>query len=214
MSPLVLAVVGLGIAAAQPPAVKVNPQQIGATRFAVVNIGLVFNNYEKAQVFKKELESTLQPYKVKAKTLQDRIADWEAQISRNPPAPKTEELRVKVRDAKRQLEDMSSEITRLIGKKQEDNLVQLWKEVQAGIHSYATQNGIEVVFGYGDPIEKELLGLFPSVNRKMQAMDLGSTVPLFVTPRAEIGDAVADLLNKQYRSQKNNTPKVPPIDLD
>ena len=89
----------------------------------------------------------------------------------------------KIINGKRQLEDMGRNIQAKLGAKQETNLVTLWKEVQMGIDAVAKDQKIDVVFGYGDPMEKNLLELFPNVNRKMQAMDLGSTVPLFLTPR-------------------------------
>src|ERR1700683_5591458 len=90
-----------------------------------------------------------------------------------------EEYHEKIIHAKRELEDMAADMSRLLGEKQQETLVSLWKEVQDGIKTYAEKNGIDIVFGYGDPMEKELLDRFPNVNRKMQAMDLGSTVPLF-----------------------------------
>jgi hypothetical protein len=42
----------------------------------------------------------------------------------------------------------------------------------------------------------------------MQAMDLGGTVPLFASQRADISYAVADLLNRRYEEElkKANRP--------
>ncbi len=76
MSPLVLAVIG--IAAAQPSEVKAEPQP--AVRVAVVNIGYVFNYYERAQLFKQELEATLQPYKDKAAKIAKNMNSWEGKV--------------------------------------------------------------------------------------------------------------------------------------
>jgi Skp family chaperone for outer membrane proteins len=216
MRHLLLAIIILGSAtasgSAQPVASKPEPP---ALRFAVVNVGHVFNEYDKAQAFKKGLEQSLAPFKEEAARINNDIKAWEAAIEKkNFGAVSKEEYEERIIEGKRRLEDMSRDIQKLHGKKQEQNLVILWKEVQAGIKTYAEQNNIDVVFGYGDPMDKELLDLFPNVNRKMQAMDLGSTVPLFVTPRAEIGDAVVKLLNTQYREQKKKQPRTPALDLD
>ena len=83
-----------------------------------------------------------------------------------------------------------------------------------GIKTVATHHKIDVVFGYGDPMEKELLDLFPNVNRKMQAMDTGSTIPLFVTPRADLSEEVVRNLNSWVRESKKETPKGPAIDFE
>lgn len=182
---------------------KDKPIPQGTVRVAVVNIGYVFNKYERAQAFKLELEKTLDPFKVKVKKMNAENENW-AQMLRNGDftAFGKEQLIAMIEKNQTDLEEMERNVKDLLGKKQEDNLVQLWKEVQGGIKTYAIQHKIELVFGYGDPMEKEMLDLFPNVNRKMQAMDLGSTVPLFMAPGTDIAEGVADLLNKQARAKK------------
>src|SRR5262249_21233390 len=113
----------------------------------------------------------------------------------------------KIIDAKRQLEDMSRDIQAQLGKKQEANLVTLWKNVQAAIKTHALEKNIDIVLAYGDPVDKALLDLFPNINRKMQAMDQGSTIPLFVSSRVDITDAVVELLNNGQPFKKIQ-PKV------
>ena len=48
-------------------------QAQAGTKVGVVNIGLVFNQYRRAQAFKADLEKTLEPFKAKAKKLTDEI---------------------------------------------------------------------------------------------------------------------------------------------
>ena len=64
-----------------------------------------------------------------------------------------------------------SKCARSWAKKSEDNLVALWAETQEAISDYATENGIELVFGFGEPLDKALSDRFPNINRKMNAMD-------------------------------------------
>ena len=214
MSPLFLAIVGITIAAA--PTQRNGRDQtppLGTTRIAVVNIGQVFNHYDRAKAFKADLEKTLKPFKDEANRITKNSAKWKAAIDNMDfQAATKEEYEEKIINAKRQLEDMSRKIQVELGAKQEQNLVTLWKEVQIGIKTVATHHKVDVVFGYGDPIEKELLDLFPNVNRKMQAMDLGSTVPLFTSPRADISDEVVRNLNRWVREPKKDEPR-PPIDF-
>ena len=166
------------------------------TKIAVVNIGQVFNQYKRAVAMKTELEQTLKPYTDKGKTLTDQIKAWEDELRKPQLDPaKAGQYQDSIKAHKRTLEDMSAEITRLLGKKQEDNLVTLWKEVNMGIKAVGEAYGFQIVLGYGDPMEKNLLDQFPNVNRKMQAMDLGSTVPLYVHGSVDLSQAVVDTLN-------------------
>jgi hypothetical protein len=57
-------------------------------------------------------------------------------------------------------------------------------------------------------MEKNLLDQFPNVNRKMQAMDVGSTVPLYVHGSVDLSQAVVDTLNA-WLTQKSAAPVTP-----
>src|ERR1022692_1753245 len=104
---------------------------------------------------------------------------------------------------------MGADIQQRLGKRQGENLVKLRKDVQAGMKTYAMESGIDLVLGYGDVMETELLNLFPNVNRKMQAMDLGSTVPLFLAARIDISSGVVHLLNTERLEKKDK--KLEPV---
>ena len=123
---------------------------------------------------------------------------------------KKEQYDAGILNNKRKLEDMQRDIQKLIGKKQEDNLVTLWKDVNTGIEAVAKAYGFQIVFGYGDPMEKELMHLFPNINRKMQAMDLGSTVPLYVHDSVDLSKIITDTLNAwDDQSRKQRTTLTP-----
>lgn len=170
------------------------PQQ--GTRIAVVNIGQVFNQYKRAIAIKQDLERTIDPFKTKAKKLTDEIKKWSEDMRDPKFDPKnTETYQNAIRKNQRELEDLDLQVKNLLGKKQEDNLVKLWGEVNMGIKAVADAYGFQIVMGYGDPMDKETLNLFPNVNRKMQAMDLGSTVPLYVHGSVDLSKAVVDTLN-------------------
>jgi Skp family chaperone for outer membrane proteins len=201
-----LVLAGLGILAtggyfasqlfAQQPGAQAAAAMQGS-RIAVVNIGLVFNKYKRAVTFKTELEETLKPYKEKGKKLTDEISAWhKAMQDPKFDGKERERYEAAIRHNKRQLEDMQLEIQKLVGKRQEDNLVTLWKEVKMGIEAIAKGQGTQLVLGYGDPMEKEMLDLFPNINRKMQAMDVGGSVPLYIHSSVDISEWVADTLNK------------------
>jgi Skp family chaperone for outer membrane proteins len=173
------------------------PAQQQGTKIAVVNIGQVFNEYKRAAALKAELERTLEPYKKKGKELADDITKWEGELKKPGVDPTTAaRYQASIKNHKRMLEDMSIEIQNQLGKKQEDNLVALWKEVNMGIKAVAEAYGFQIVLGYGDPMDKDLMDKFPNINRKMQAMDLGSSVPLYIHGSVDISPIIVTTLNK------------------
>ena len=84
---------------------------------------------------------------------------------------------------------------------QEDHLVGLFNDIQSAIKAYATEHKIDLVVGYGEPHDKALNRLFPNINRKMQAMDGGGVVPLFLAPHVDISADLTKLLNKRARNE-------------
>jgi Skp family chaperone for outer membrane proteins len=170
------------------------------TRVAVVNIGTVFSKYEKATAFKKEMEDVLKPFKDQAEKIKKNMLDYET-AAKNPAVPEKdrEQYVSYLRTLKRQLEDLDLEARKKIGKRQEDHLVQLYREVSGQIQAVASSNGFHLVLGYGEPPNEDLMS-FMNINRKLTGMDMGSTVPLFINPNLDISEQVVTSLNQAYRS--------------
>ena len=170
------------------------------TRVAVVNIGVVFTKYEKAKVFKEEMERELKPFKDEAEKIKKSVLDYQTAIN-NPKVPEKdkEQYAAYLRTLKRQLEDLDLEARKKIGKRQEEHLVQLYKEVSAQIQTVASSNGIHLVLGFGEPPNEDLMS-FMNINRKLTGMDMGSTVPLYFHASLDISEHVVAALNQAYRA--------------
>ncbi len=178
---------------------QAHAQQTG-TRVAVVNIGTVFNKYQKAIDFKKMMENTLQPYKDRAEKMKKDILGYQGGASDPKTDPKLrEQYQQAARRLKLDLEDLDVEARKVIGKKQEEHLIQLYKEVSTHIQAVASSNGIHLVLGFGEPPDAELY-TFANINRKLTGMDMGAMVPLYYHSTLDISEVVAASLNRSYGS--------------
>jgi len=176
--------------------------QVPATKVGVVNIGLLFTKYNKAQIMKKEIEGDLAPLKAdaeKLKTIIQQHQEWLKKYATQDPAQK-EKSEKAIRDATRALEDLDMQARKLIGKKQEAQLIQLYKEVHAAVQSYGQQNGYHIILAFGAPAEADPFA-FPSVNRWMNAMDIGSVVPFYVQTGLDVSNDVLARLNATVPAQ-------------
>lgn len=174
---------------------QVHAQATG-TRVAVVNIGVVFTKYQKAVNFKAEMEATLKPFKEKAEQIKKNVLAYQAGIA----DPKTdvklkEQYQQAVISLKRQLEDLDIEARKTIGKRQEEHLIHLFKEVSDHIQRVASANGFHLVLGYGEPPDTDLM-TFANINRKLTGMDMGGTVPLYFHSGLDISEVVVQSLNR------------------
>jgi Skp family chaperone for outer membrane proteins len=202
---LVVMTATLSSAAAQGKDEKLPPA--GATRVAVVNFGLVFRKYYKLNRSHVGMPAGMIPLRDKARVLVDQTKAWHDEMMKEDfdPAQK-ERFEAGIRRNKLELEQMQEEVKKILAKGQEENLVALWKEVQEVVGTIAKERGIQLVLGYGDPIEKELLYSFPNVDRKKQAMDTGNVVPLFVADGVDISEEVVALLNRRYQEKTMGDP--------
>jgi Skp family chaperone for outer membrane proteins len=176
---------------------QAHAQQAG-TKVAVVNIGTVFNKYQKAIDFKKMMEDTLKPYKDQAEKIKKDVLAYQGGIN-NPQTDikLKEQYQQAIVKLKRQLEDLDGEARKIIGKKQEDHLIQLYKEVATHIQAVGSQNGFHLVLGFGEPPDADLF-TFVNINRKLTAMDMGALVPLYHHANLDISELVAASLNRSY----------------
>jgi Skp family chaperone for outer membrane proteins len=188
------------------------PAASGGTRIAVVNVGTVFSKYRKAITFKDELQQVIKPYKDKADGWRKEMISYQQMIqAKDFQKYKKEDLEKAILDRKRALEDMDRDVRNLVGKKQEDQLVQLWKEVNGGIKLYAKTRGFQVVFGYGDPMDEKEWDTFPNINRKMQGMDLGGLCPLYIADGLDVSMDVVTSLNAAFDQARPAGPAVSPV---
>jgi len=187
-------------------------QSNAGTRIAIVNVGLVFSKYEKAKFYKSELENTLKPFKEKGEGLAAEMKKYGEPVKNGTVTDKKllEQYQTYLLKLKRDMEDLDMQARKLIGKKQEEQIVTLYKEVVGAIQAYASNNGYQLVLGYGQQIEGDPY-TFANINRMMQGMDLGGTTPLFMGQGIDISMDVANTLNAHYQRASGPGQSVPGI---
>ncbi len=169
------------------------------TRVALVNTVAIFQNYQKAKFYKTEIEKDLEPFRVKGETLRKEIIKWQNDLQDPKFDPKNREQWERgILANKRALEDLDREARKSLGKKQEVQVVQLYREVHEAIKRYASANNYHLVLAYGEPTEQDPFS-FANIQRKVGGIEMGGGVnPIFIAPGLDISVAVVDLLNRQY----------------
>jgi len=189
---------------------RLHAQAPTGTRVGIVNVGLVFSKYNKAIFYKTELENTLKPYKKKGEELNEQVKKYGPPLQEGKitdPALK-EQYTKYLLQLKREMEDLDASARKLVGKKQEDQIVALYKEVIGEIQDYAKQNRFDLILGYGQKVEGDLYTI-ENITRIMQGMDQGSTTPLALGIGVDISQAVIDSLNRRYQGSVPSAPVAP-----
>jgi Skp family chaperone for outer membrane proteins len=166
------------------------------TRIAVCNLSSVIKGYKKYQNFQAEIQADVKKYQENDKKIRDNIDRCVKAIQDTAtPADKKAEYEKWLQAYKHQLEDNTAEGKAVLGKKSDEQMVILYKEVREVAQRYAASQAIELVLHYNDADEKADPAVFNSpanVARKMQA---GACMPLYITPGMDITETLINMLN-------------------
>jgi Skp family chaperone for outer membrane proteins len=204
------AAVGLGVQlwAQQVTTTQTQPAaatQTRGTKVAVMNLAKVINNYNKWTAFKEEYKAE---YK---KVFEDKVAPLksnyeslkkEFETATTPPDRK-EAISKQMKALERQIQDLADEAKNILGKKESDQFVQLYREVRAAVEAIARYYSIEVVMHYNDAFDEKDMDTPQNVARKMGH---AGCMPLYVDKNSDISGIVIDYLNKYYKPAAPITP--------
>jgi Skp family chaperone for outer membrane proteins len=166
------------------------------TKIAVINLPLVIKNYEKYKMYEKDLEEF-------AKGYQDKETKIKADMTkaRNDGKLSPEDKEFQMKKYQRDLEDLGAQFKKEFSKKQEEQLVTLYQEVERMVAAVAQYNGFEMVLQYSDAIDPKDKNNPMIIQRKVLG---GVCVPMYAAPGLDISKQVYDNLNHYYK----NPPKT------
>jgi Skp family chaperone for outer membrane proteins len=188
--------------AAQPPAAQQAPAQ---TRVAFVNLHIVLKNYKKTKIYDDEVERIVKPLRDKGEEAKSNIKKAEEALRDVKLDPTLRAQHEKSgRDWKRYLEDLEIEANKLVGKKREEQLVQLYHEIEDAVGRYAAANGFTAVLQYTEPETAAEKYSAQNIQRKLAgSSQTGCTVPIYFHPGLDISAAVIANLNAPYQPGTN-----------
>ena len=173
------------------------------TRIALINLSQVIKGYHKYQDFQTEIKDDIKKFQDKNREIQDNLSAVQKTLAdATATAAQKIDGEKQVRDLKRQLEDLNSEAKTTLGKKSDNQMVFLYKEVQQAAQRYAQAHDIEMVLHYNDADEKTTEAEYWSsanVARKMQA---GALMPVYIAPGLDVSAEIIETLNASRRTEK------------
>lgn len=176
------------------------------TRIALVNLAQVIKTYKKVIAFQNEVKGSLQPLQEKAKGIQQQIEAHTKELQKTDLAAATrEQLEKNLRAYQRQMEDLNNDAKASWAKKNDEQMVILYKEVMDVAQRYAASHSFELVMHYNDATTDMPEYWHPgNVARKIQA---GACIPMVIHPGMEITKSVVDTLNAVYERGAGGGPR-------
>jgi Skp family chaperone for outer membrane proteins len=165
-------------------------------KIAVINLPLVIKKYKKYEVYEAELKKYVEAQQAVEEKSRATLMRLNTELQKqDPTGNEHDKLEEKIKDEKRKLEDLNMEFKKEFTKKQEQQLVTLYREVEEMVQRIAESNNISLVLQYGDVIDKK-----DAYNpRIIQHKVLGGVcMPMYSAPGMDISEYVYKYLNNAY----------------
>jgi Skp family chaperone for outer membrane proteins len=184
---------------AQPPA-QTAPASV---KVGVVNLAFVLKNYNKFKTYNDEIEKIRLVYEKKDADLRKLIADW-TKFGNEPTAKQADREKAEetIKDCKRRLEDNQAEYNKVRSKKSDEQMVQMYKEIEAAVAHYAGPNGFHMILHYSEPLTEADKYSPPNVQRKLVGPgSSGGVCPMYFVPGIDVSADIVGTLNTMFPVQ-------------
>lgn len=170
------------------------PKATGPTKVALVNLREVFKGYSKFNNLndevKKKVEEIEKVFKRKTETAQKLQEEYK---DPKTPQKRKDALENELRLAKVELEDFKAKEQRNIMKMQDEQLTQLYREVDGVVRDYAQKNGIHMVLRYNEDWGED----YHKPENTVRRMHM-SFWPMYFEDGLDITAAVRTAVNQKY----------------
>jgi Skp family chaperone for outer membrane proteins len=185
----------LGLGQAQNPTPAGGAPQ---TRVALINLMQVFKGYNKVTTFANENKTLMQPFQDQAKQIHTQVElHKKALEDKNITESNRIQYEKNLIGYQRQMEDLQADAKMKFAKKNEEQMLIVYKEVMDMAERYAAAHGFELVMHYNDlPKDSSDFYSAGNVSRKLQA---GACMPMVIHPGLDITNGVITTLNGPRR---------------
>ena len=175
------------------------------TRIGLLNLTCVIKNYTKYKKFREEVAKIVAPFQERDAKLRAQLKKLRDQAENPSLVPAKgedrdekstkEELEEKAKKIQRQMEDNGQEVKKAIGKRSDDMMQLIYKDVEEAVERYATAHGLELVLHYNDAVTKEEFDSPKNIARKLNT---GALMPIYMVSGIDISTEIVDDLNQRH----------------
>jgi Skp family chaperone for outer membrane proteins len=187
---------------------RTTPAAAPQTRIALLNLTQVIKGYNKYLNFQNDMKGLLKVYETKDTDLRTKLTGYQKDLQKPDLAPQQkEQIEKEMKRLQREIEDNGNDAKNVVGKRSDDEMLLLYKEVQDAAQRFAVARNYDLVLTYNDaPHESPEYYAPMTVARRMQTAAL---LPLYAAHGMDISDEVKNALNTAYGPAKPATPAAP-----
>ncbi len=173
----------------------VKPEDAG-TRIALINLTYVIKSYDKYKHFREDIKKACAPLEAAQKELSKEAEELQKQVTPNNSQERKAQIEHKLKVIQRNVEDTQAEAKRVLGKKSDEMMKNIYMDVMEAAARYAVAHNLDLVLQYNDETNEQDLLSPMSIARKIQT---GGLRPLYAAPGMDISMELVKILNENAK---------------
>jgi outer membrane protein len=182
---------------AQQPGQPMRAPTPASPKIGMVNVIYLVKGYHKYAVNNVEIEKINKQYDEKSKPMEKAIKDWQV-VGSDPKSSQADREKAEeaIRSWKRNYDDLVNEYKKVVGKKKDEQMVQLYKEIEQAVQTYAVANGFHLILHYSDALSEADKNSAMNIQRKLiMPGNAGALAPLYIANCMDVSNDVLNNLN-------------------
>jgi Skp family chaperone for outer membrane proteins len=166
-----------------------------APRIALVNMQYVLFYYHRAKNFKSEMAEQAKPYQEREKGMRAELEKYSQELAKLAPGSQDaqrEEIQKKMKDINRAIEDNGASYKNTLGKKYDQQIDILYREIYNAAYRYALAHDIDLVLEYSDTFKEEDM---TNPRRIERVLATPALLPLYAKKGTDISYELVNTLN-------------------
>jgi Skp family chaperone for outer membrane proteins len=171
--------------------------QATTSHVKVVNIWMVVKNYKRTEALRAELQAIVKQYDDQLKQTKTDLEGRKTQLKEGDKYTEEQKkaLANEVKRLERILTDKGEEMREVLIKKESEQAIGVFHEIEDAIGRVAKSGGAELVLIYGDTPDEKDRYVAQNLARKINT---SACMPLYIAPGVDITADVLKLLNDKY----------------
>ena len=155
--------------------------------------------HDRWKAFEEEYKQSYKAYDVQFEQYKNKALTLKAEMDKLPRGdPKADQITAEARNVDRKAQDLGEEAKKVLGKKNDEMTVVIYREIREAVQAYARANAIDLVMHYNDGILPADVDNPQNVQRKLQA---GPLIPIYAVEGLDITDTIVFMLNQRATSK-------------
>jgi Skp family chaperone for outer membrane proteins len=162
------------------------------TRVAVVNLNEVIKHYQKFKALRDESKQRAETYLTQMKNKQKRIDEMQTEY-KTAAQQRKDQIEREVQQVKFEMETIKQDLQKTVGRYEEEQLAQIYREVYQVVKDVAAQRQIDMVFRYNEDWGDD----YHQANKVVARMQIPFW-PMWNDDSLEITGPVRETLNRRF----------------